>query len=163
MTSTPASRSARATSFTPRSCPSSPTFPIKTRKGFAATIISTLLAAGTENRGWRRAGPGRSAARLACPWRSVSTSGWLGDRTRSSCLHLFQIIFPLDVLLHIPHLYFGIVLEEQQPFLLERPIQNPPLRLQGLQGVQVVAHDVRERQVRHRRDEIAEVDRRLAF
>src|SRR6266511_1340349 len=37
-------------------------------------------------RGWRRMGPGRSAARLACPWRSASTSGWLGDRTRSKLL-----------------------------------------------------------------------------
>src|SRR5436309_14661414 len=25
--------------------------------------------------GWHRMGPGRSTARLACPWRSVSTSG----------------------------------------------------------------------------------------
>src|SRR2546422_4017785 len=32
--------------------------------------------------GWRRAGPWRSAARLACASRSASTSGWLGDRTR---------------------------------------------------------------------------------
>src|SRR5712691_11997332 len=31
MTSIPASRSARQTTFTPRSCPSSPTLPIKTR------------------------------------------------------------------------------------------------------------------------------------
>src|SRR5207249_3494457 len=135
MTSTPASRNARATSFTPRSCPSSPTFPINTRKGFAATVMPLLLAAGNENRGWRRAGPGRSAARLAgepvAPpnatgrGRSASTSGWLGDRTRSSCLYLFKVIFPFHVLLHVPHLNLWIVLEDQQPFLLERPVQNP--------------------------------------
>src|SRR5437870_13601955 len=163
MTSTPASRSARATSFTPRSCPSSPTFPINTRKGFAATVMSLLLAAGNEKRGWRRAGPGRSAARLACPWRSASTSGWLGDRTRSSCLYLFKVIFPFYILFHVPHLNLRIVLEDQQPFLLERPVQNPSLRFQRLQGIQIVAHDIWQRQVRHGRDEIAEVERRLVF
>src|SRR6266581_4184030 len=114
-------------------------------------------------RGWRRMGPGRSAARLACPWRSASTSGWLGDRTRSSCLYLFQIIFPFHVLLHIPHLNLRIMFEDQQPFLLERPVQNPSLRFQCLQGIQIVAHDIWQRQVRHGRDEIAEVERRLPF
>src|SRR5437016_13665976 len=136
MTSTPASRSARATSFTPRSCPSSPTFPIKTRKGFAA-VIPRLRKRGVS---------------IGC-----------GDRTRSSCLYLFEIIFPFNVLLHISHLYFRIMFENQQPRIFERPLQNPPLRLQGLQGIQIVAHDVWEWQVRHGRDEIAEVERSLAI
>src|SRR5207253_95611 len=82
-----------------------------------------------------------------------SCTGLCGGRTRSSYLYFFEIIFPFDVLLHVPHLYFRIMLKNQQPLLVERPIQNPPLRLQGLQGIQIVAHDVRERQVRHGRDE----------
>ncbi len=56
------------------------------RKSTARRLIHAGPAAYIPRRcswsGWRRAGPWRSRARLACPWRSASTSGWLGDRTR---------------------------------------------------------------------------------
>src|SRR5207244_5362767 len=108
MTSTPASRSARATSFTPRSCPSSPTFPIKTRKGFAA-VIPRLRKRGVS---------------IGC-----------GDRTRSSCLYLFVIIFPFNVLLHISYLLFRIMLEIHQTLLFVSTFQNNSYRIQCLHGI----------------------------
>src|SRR4051794_33054255 len=52
MTSMPASRSARATTFAPRSCPSSPGFAISTR------ILSSLIARGVYGRGRRDARSG---------------------------------------------------------------------------------------------------------
>src|SRR2546426_8360286 len=174
MTSTPASRSARATSFTPRACPSSPTFPINTRKGFAATVMPLLLAAGNETRGWRRCRRRRrgGGGRRAPAARSFSEHGGMpsrqdprakGDRTRSSCLYLFKVIFPFYIFFHVPHLNLRIMFEDQQPLLLERPVQNPSLRFQCLQGIQIVAHDIWQRQVGHGRDEIAEGEGPLAI
>lgn len=55
------------------------------------------------------------------------------------------------------------MLEEQQPLLFKGPIQHPSFRLQSLDGKEIVAHDVGERQMRHRRDQVAKEEGDLAF
>src|SRR5688572_30229150 len=58
MTSMPASRSARATIFTPRSWPSSPTFATRMRMGAAIALSHTGLRAPGQLRGGGVATPG---------------------------------------------------------------------------------------------------------
>ena len=53
--------------------------------------------------------------------------------------------------------------KKQQPFFFEGPVQDPAFRLQRLDGKEVVAHDVGQRKMGHRRNEIAEKESDLPF
>src|SRR5689334_11293547 len=69
----------------------------------------------------------------------------------------------LLILSYMPRLNQRIMFEEQQPLLLEGQVQDPSFRLQCLDREQIVTHDVGERQMRNRRDQIAEEEGSLPF
>src|SRR5581483_1681629 len=77
MTSMPASRSARATTLTPRSWPSRPTFASSTRIGALTTVVLALLAS-RAGPSWREGGRRRKAYGPVSP----STLGADRDRNR---------------------------------------------------------------------------------
>src|SRR5678815_920432 len=79
------------------------------------------------------------------------------------CRHLTEKIFAFLVPPDISGLDERVMLEEEQPLFFKCPIQHPALRLQCLNGVEVVAHDVWERKMGDRRDEITEEERHLTF
>ena len=81
---------------------------------------------------------------------------WLCRRLQDSLDAQLAILLP-----DTPGRDLGVVLEQNQIVALHRLAQERALEGQRIHRVKVVAHDVRQRQVRRRRQQVGGEDRRL--